>query len=109
MKIALSDRMPVEIVEEDWPIISSHLHIKPIINDSAIYTVTVREHKSGRRLVYGSKSYLGITIQAGYLIPQGTFGTSTINAIHRVVDVLDGSFSLVALKCIESLPAEELT
>lgn len=115
--ITLTDRPPVTIREDQWPIIAtgdwgdSPNGIRSQSNREA--TIRVREHEDGRRIVYGvySSQWQGERgAKAGVLIAAdgGKPDTdATIRAIHDVATSIDAPSSC-ARECIADLPAEEL-
>lgn len=129
--IALSERAPITIVAEDWPLIAESISWNGEHRFQSFdeHWIRVREHKDGRRIVYG---YSGNgqgggrpgrrTIQAGYLIastrertaPEDSGWASdnwpdsdeTIRAIRRVAGAIGDN--QMADEVIADLPAEEL-
>lgn len=114
--ITLTDRPPVTIREDQWPIIAtgdwgdSSNGIRSQSNREA--TVRVREHEDGRRIVYGvsSSQWQGESgSKAGMLIPavDGKPDTdATIRAIHDVTDMI--GHPALSAECIADLPAEAI-
>lgn len=112
--ITLTDRPPVTIREDQWPIIATgdwgDSPTKSQSNRDA--TCRVREHEDGRRIVYGvsSSQWQGESgSKAGMLIAavDGKPDTdATIRAIHDVTDTI-GHPGLAA-ECIADLPAEAI-
>jgi hypothetical protein len=56
-KIVLSDRIPVTIDPKEWPAI---VHVWDhdgtfLIDAHTIYSIVIRQHSDGRRIVYGSR------------------------------------------------------
>jgi hypothetical protein len=131
IKIVLSDRAPVTIVAEDWPVIAEVIRWSGEHRFQSFdeHWIKVREHKDGRRIVYG---YSGDgqgggrpgrrVLQAGFLIEggeqfrdvgNGPLGKTpddeaTIRAIRRVVGIVAIGDSRIADEVIAELPAEEL-
>lgn len=125
INITMSDRPPVRIVEEDWPIIAeADDHDGQVrVQANTEWRIRVREHADGRRLVYGSvqagnggkpAGWRGAA--AGYLIDCRSIDTDkrldaeseqTVRAIRRVAGVI-GRADL-ADECIADLPAEDLS
>jgi hypothetical protein len=134
IKITMSERSPLSIDPEQWPLIASadwfNGQLECQAND--IRRIKVREHDDGRRLVYGfhTSGNGGAPIgfrgaSGGFLIesvrdekrePRDTSdGASwvfpdedgTVRAIRRVAGIIgdDG----LGDECIADLPAEELT
>lgn len=130
--ITMTDRAPVTIAKADWPLIAradwhSGKHEREA---NQVATMRVREHRDGRRLVYGTHGDGpgGMPIgwrgsEAGFLVtPTGEAmrqptdggalvsgqpdGTETVRAIRRVAGLIDMGELGNAL--IADLPAEEL-
>jgi hypothetical protein len=134
LKITMSDRAPITIVEDDWGLVASADwftgEIKVQANEVAV--IKVREHRDGRRIVYGFRdrgnggmpiSYRGTN--GGFLVPAvdlkdtmrqpdddgplvGTAPDSdaTVRAIRRVAGVID--MADLADECIADLPSQDL-
>lgn len=87
--ITLTDRPPVQIVEDEWPIISQARgnSAGPPENEkfaTATWTVKVRRHADGRHIVYGVLTVKDGIEQAwsgGCLLPSHT-SSMVISAIH---------------------------
>jgi hypothetical protein len=125
--ITLTDRPPVTITETEWPFIASAKWYAGDNERQANRTATirVREHRDGRRLVYGvtTTQYQGERSKhAGMLIPapagltadqlkhgdMESLGdnTATITAIKTVAEAI--GYPGLAQDCIADLPAEAL-
>lgn len=113
--ISLTGRAPVEIYEEDWPTIASadwyNGQHECQANETAF--IKVREHKDGRRLVYGKRDsgpggmsigYRGA--RAGELLPCFAEASETPAAILRVAEDI---MPELGQECIQDLPADRLT
>lgn len=50
LKIVLSEQEPIRIVEADWPIVAS---LKPTDAMHSGVEMFIRQHRDGRRIVYG--------------------------------------------------------
>jgi hypothetical protein len=120
IKIKLSDRAPITITEESWPIVAfaedwrGGNGIQSQANEE--WWVRVRQHADGRAIVYASRErgnggmpidYRGA--HAGYVLAptEGRVPSADIvRAIRRVAGAIgrDG----IADACIADLPAEEL-
>lgn len=97
IKITLSDRRPVTIVEADWPIIAEAEQYPGQYSFQAFdgAFLKVREHADGRRIVYGYDGDgdgggrpTAKDVWAGYLVPADADENETIRAIRRVAGVL---------------------
>lgn len=109
--ITLTDRAPVKIDEEAWPLIASAEWHDGQVRCQANheYTIRVREHADGRRIVYGIYDTTwqgGQGRRAGYLLPDADMA-ATVRAIEEVSERI-GDAHGVADACIADLPAEEL-
>lgn len=130
--ITMSDRAPVSIDPEEWPTIAStEAHDGQVrVQANTEWSITVREHKDGRRIVSGlsergsgGKPAGWRGARAGYLVapvdslrqppsdPDGPLraqpdADGTVRAIRRVGGVI-GRADL-ADDCIAELPAEEI-
>jgi hypothetical protein len=129
LTITLSDRPPVRIDPEQWPVVAS-ADERPgsFVNgtpkpdyETDHYAIKVREHADGRRIVYGScdaaTAWTGSRdAKAGYLLappqPLGhRDGTSdrddeTIRAIRRVAGAIGNSE--LGEECVHDLPPTDL-
>jgi hypothetical protein len=129
LKITMSERRPLTIVKADWPLIA-----KADRHDGAVecqanheWTIRVREHRDGRRIVYGwlTSGHGGVPAgwrgsEGGFLVsPTAAFRDAddgplshvpdddeTVRAIRRVGGIIDDD--ALADECIADLPAEEL-
>lgn len=121
LTITMSERRPLKIDQERWPVIA-----RATWTDSAIAPqanreryIKVREHEDGRRIVYGAYStrWQGERgAEAGYLVDAagrdaagraiGPDEAETVRAIRRVAGVI-GDDGLGA-ECIGDLPAEAI-
>lgn len=136
LTITMSERRPLKIDPELWPVIADAKRHDNAIKSQAnnVWTIRVREHADGRRLVYGSHEagqggqYAGFRERhAGYLVDVDTVveghgspadmrrayaardakrDDETIRAIRRVGGVIDDD--QLAAECIADLPAEEV-
>ena len=107
--ITLTDRAPVRIDVDQWPVIASAADC----NDRAIpsqasreWSIHVRKHEDSRRLVYGvhqSQWSNENSRRGGYL----TDTDGTVGAIHDVAESISAPDGLAA-DCIADLPAEAL-
>ena len=109
LTITLTDRAPVRIVKDDWPIIASSKDWDNQYEAHANRTwkLTVRQHHDGRAIVYGisttqfqgEKDHRG-----GELLDKDS---DLAEAIRRVGEDLGFSDNLID-HCIADLPAVEL-
>lgn len=132
IKITMSERSPVSIDPEEWPVIASaDRHDGQVqVQANTEWAIKVREHTDGRRLVYGwcergnggkpagwRPSYAGWLIAArdgemmrerddGLMTARHPDEEQTIRAIRRVAGVI-GDEQLGA-ECIGDLPAQSI-
>jgi len=113
MKVIMSERAPVTIITADWPIIAEASR-----HDGAVacqanneWSIVVREHTDGRRLVYGWQvagnggQHAGFRPRhAGWVVDKDD--DDDVTAIRRVAGVI-GDEQLGA-ECISDLPATVL-
>ena len=121
IKITMSERRPLTIVKADWPIVArADWHDGGQLECQANNErhIRVREHRDGRRLVYGYQCAGNGGQYAGTRNPEGGFlvvpldpavtpdEDATVRAIRRVGGIIgdDG----LAAECIADLPAEEV-
>lgn len=119
IKITLSDRRPVSIDPEKWPIAASVSDHDGQVKCQAntIWYIKVRENEDGRRVVYGAKDagdggqHMGFRgTYGGFLIDKLESGQNeeeTIRAIRRVAGMIERDD--LGAECIGDLPATELT
>jgi hypothetical protein len=118
LKITMSERRPVSINPEEWPVIAEAEWYNGQHRSQAntIRLIKVRQHADGRRLVYGLQKegnggqHVGTrNPEAGFLIdaverePQKD---ATIRAIRRVGGIIEDD--ALAAECIADLPAESI-
>jgi len=108
--ITLFDRRPVEIDEDQWPVVAS-VHDWEGQHKSQIrweHKIFVRQSTSdGRCLVYGVKA----TDIAGQMDARGGFVADNIDSVPDVVKQLAtrlGFSESLADRCIAKLPAEQI-
>jgi hypothetical protein len=113
LKITMSERRPLSIVADEWPVIArSDRH------DGAVacqanheWAIRVRQHADGRRLIYGWLTSGNGGVPAGWRGAEGGFLVAagdedeTIRAIRRIGGIIDDD--RMADECIASLPAED--
>lgn len=132
--VNMSDRAPIKVDAEAWPKIACADWYSGAIECQAneVAYIRVREHRDGRRIVYGDRDrgpggqYAGYRgAHAGYLVEavpaegmrQPDDGgpvvstqpddTGTVRAIRRVAGVIDKTD--LADECIADLPAQEFS
>jgi hypothetical protein len=115
IKITMSERRPLSIDPEAWPIIaeSRWYNGEHEFQANTIRQVKVREHEDGRRIVYGFQDAggggqaIGTRNPAGgFLLHAGAPPDETIRAIRRVAGIIDDD--ALGEECIADLPAEDL-
>lgn len=112
--ITLTDRPPVTIREDAWPVIATAKWWDNTYECQANRTasIRVRQHADGRRIVYGvadsqwqgergAKAGILIRIEDD-LLDNG----ETVRAIRFVADLI--GYPELATKCVANLPAEVL-
>jgi len=112
IEVAMTNRPPVRINANEWPVIAEANWHNGQYDFQANYIrkIRVREHTDGRRLVYGfyEEGPGGATIGfrgacAGFLISRPD-NDETVSAIRRV-SIIIGDEEMAA-ECIASMPAE---
>jgi hypothetical protein len=124
--ITMTGRPPIQIAEEDWPIIASSKHTPgSFVNGTPrpkyehdTYKIMVRAHKDGRTIVYGildgATAWTGTEDRrAGYLLDrEAATAAGIVHAIRAVAKVLgqydDEDDTALVADCIADLPAEEV-
>jgi hypothetical protein len=125
--ITLTGRAPVTIVEAEWPLIATAKWYAGEFEAQANRTATirVREHRDGRRIVYGVTTTHYVTERskrAGVLVPAPAGLTpeqlerghvdnlgdtaATITAIALVAEAI--GYPDLAQECVADLPAEAI-
>lgn len=108
--ITLTDRPPVSIREDLWPVIARgnrHDGREFASQANRTWDVRVRQHQDGRMVVYGTyaTNWQGERdMRAGVLLDADA---DVVAAIREVVEQIGGSDGL-AQDCIADLPAEEI-
>jgi hypothetical protein len=110
--ITMSERRPLKIDPDEWPVIASAAWHDGQYEFQAntIRRIKVREHADGRRIVYGfdregnGGQHVGTRNPAGGYLVKGD--DETVRAIRRIGGILDDS--ALADECIADLPAEEV-
>ncbi len=114
IEIALSDRAPVKIDPDKWPVIAFAETWNGEHKFQANYVrwIKVREHADGRRLVYGMldsgnggvpNGWRGAS--GGYLIDADQ-EAGTVRAIRRVAGLIEDP--KLGDECLAALPAQEI-
>jgi hypothetical protein len=115
LKITMSERRPLTIDTELWPVIAgADWHNgQHDFQAGTIRRIRVRQHADGRRIVYGFQrpgnggQPIGTrNPEAGFLLAAGADEDETIRALRRVGGVIDDDG--LAEECIADLPAEEI-
>ena len=110
--ITMSDRAPLRIDAEAWPVIASALWFDGQIEVQANKKawIKVREHEDGRLIVYGmyTSNWQGArSLAGGFLLGSPVTEEGTVRALRRVAGVIE--MPALADECIGDLPAVELT
>jgi hypothetical protein len=114
IKITMSERRPLSIDPEQWPVIARVDRHDGVVECQANHewTIRVREHADGRRLVYGwlragnGGVYAGWRgAEGGFLVLAGDEG-ETVRAIRRIGGIIGDD--KMSDECIADLPAEEI-
>jgi|GEM_PF-2358664 len=103
IRIAMTSQRPLKIDPEDWPVIAAAEREEGRA-DHLSATIKVRQHKDGRRIVYGFSEN-----EAGYLIPTKKGEPDNDATAKAIVDVANAlADSRLAVDCLEDLPAQKL-
>lgn len=125
--ITLTNRPPVVINDENWPLIASASdkefdnQYESQANQISKWFVGVRQHEDGRAIVYATYSYTNnwagardFHAKRGVLLPPGQ---DLVAAINEVCDDIAGAecdgednarWKTIAAECVADLPAEVL-
>lgn len=118
IRVTMSERRPLSINKAEWPIIAkADWHNGQVeCQANTVRRIRVREHKDGRRIVYGLQEaghggqYVGTrNPEGGFLVAaQGGHADEeeTIRALRRVGGILDDDG--LANECIADLPTEAI-
>ena len=125
--ITLTDRAPVTITEESWPVIARATDSQHDgeydfqANCSSRWIVRVRQHEDGRAIVYATYEYsTRYRGERGFIARRGELldpGDDIISAIRRVCDDIaqaecsgddSARWPTLAAECIADLPAVQL-
>ena len=129
--ITLTNRPPVRINEEDWPLIASARdkefdgQFEFQANMTSIWFIGVRQHEDGRAIVYARYSFStnwqghrDFSAARGVLLTaEEAEGDGIVEAILTVADDIAGAecdgddadrWGTLKMDCIASLPVEEL-
>lgn len=107
--ITLTDRPPVKIIDDEWPLIASANWYEGEHASQANRSgwLKVRQHEDGRTIVYGAYDSLFPTeddLRGGEML---TAGSDIAAAINRVAQSVRSERECAA-RCIADLPAEEI-
>ncbi|HTQ47486.1 MAG TPA: hypothetical protein VMI75_32240 [Polyangiaceae bacterium] len=117
IKIAMSERRPLSISKEAWPVIAQADWWNGEHKCQANYVrrIRVREHADGRRLVYGTYSSGAGGVPVGFRGAAGGFlvpahdgapdDDETIRAIRCVAGIIGDD--AMGAQCIADMPAED--
>jgi hypothetical protein len=118
LKITMSERRPLSIVEDEWPLIACADWHDGAVQSQAnhVRTIRVRQHADGRRLVYGWLRAGNGGVYAGWRGAEGGLlvqpfacvpnDTETVRAIRRVAGIIEDD--KLGDQCIADLPAESI-
>lgn len=129
-KITLSDRPPVRINEDNWPIIASATDeehdgkVEVQANCTHDWSLCVRQHEDGRTIVYATYRYSsnwararGYHARHGLLLPTRPDADSVCKSIVLVAERMAGAenqgedsqrWEQLADDCIADMPAVEI-
>jgi hypothetical protein len=116
--IELTNRRPVKIFEDEWPVIASGVITDPVpviigLNYIRLQSLYVRQNADGRALVYytiDNATERTRQRSGGTLMPSGGNLEETIRTVG--IDSMAGAalnHDLLAAQCFAKLPAEDLT
>ncbi len=124
--ITLTDRPPVKIREDEWPLIAHGRYsdhdgeIESQANRTWRCDIRVRQHEDGRAIAYGVYDYdsnwrgeRGVCVKAGALLEAGADhvdGIRTVGAtlMSETGGQYDGHIAEAVRECIADLPAVTL-
>ncbi len=128
--VTLSDRPPVKIDEDAWPVIASASdskhdgQVECQANRKSKWHICVRQHDDGRAVVYATYSYTSnwrnsrdYSAKHGVLLPAGSDSESICASVKEIADRMavcecdDGDadrWKTLADECIADMPAESL-
>jgi len=105
--ITLTDRAPIRIVEDDWPVLASAKwwEGEHEFQSDRTALLRVRKHADGRHIVYGVTDWAGdFGRRAGVVLDAGDPGLcQAIREVARTIGHGD-----LANECIANLPPERL-
>jgi hypothetical protein len=110
IKIAMSGRRPIRIVENEWPLIAGASRASHDGNRE--WRIRVLEHEDGRRIVYGWSHAIGQDVPYGWRRRAGGFlvvagdEEGTVRAIRRVARIIDDE--ALFDECVADLPAQDV-
>lgn len=106
LTVTLTDREPITIMREEWPVIA-RCERGSVHWARGLARITVRKHADGRVIVAGKcdSRFDHVGLRAGELLVPGA---DVREAIRKVASVLysDGQAAGLAQGCIADLPAE---
>lgn len=106
--ITLSNRPPVKVREDEWPLVASSLDYDNEFEFQANskWRLKVRRHADGRAIVYGTydTALHEPNVSAGELL---SADEDVVAAIRRVGEEIGASDPTIR-RCIADLPAEEI-
>jgi hypothetical protein len=128
--ITLTDRPPIRIDEDNWPLVASSQdkehdgQVECQANQKSYWNLRVRQHEDGRAIVYATYDYTSnwqgardYSAKHGVLLPVGTTAEAIVSAINDVSETMSGCehhgddsarWATLADECIADMPAEEL-
>lgn len=104
--ITMTDRAPVKIRDEEWPVIAS---ARQDGGDTRTWLIYVRQHQDGRALVYGIHNtgwHDERDRRSGFLLEGIVTEAEIVHAIHMAAGAI-GAIGLAA-ECIGDLPPVEV-
>ena len=103
--ITLSDRPPIVVEEDDWPLIAKGSTLEGAF-------LGVRQHRDGRAIVYGVATVGHTRIREGTMLSLRDASTEaicqTIREVGSWLESEDVWLGDLISQCIGSLPAEEI-
>jgi len=109
--VILTDRAPVSIEGDEWPIIARAERLGPSVNGTPAaedHLLVVRQHQDRRAIVYGVRAAADVDEdcwRGGELLQPGADLAGAILRVGESLTILPS----VIRACIASLPAEELS
>ena len=122
IKIVLSERAPVMVAVKEWPVIAQADAFGDVsggparvqVQANQEWYIKVREHRDGRRIVYGTNTRGNGGMPHGWKESSGGFllagekdmQAATVRAIRRVAGIINNDY--LADETIAELPPEEI-